>query len=220
MDTPIVALLQEIGIVVEDGTSTSLRDIGNAEWTKRVEGKHWWGVEGFGQPTTAISLEDGLLLYAMVLALKPKVCVEIGTHQGFSTCLIAAALKDNRQGKLHTFDIDSVVSDKAKLNAIRYQVAERVKFYTKEWEIVKVSPSIAPIDFFFDDSSHTADEVRIAIRTVAPFLSPDAHLAIHDGMLLDSVQEGIRQALPVLGNTEVINIGTCRGMTVIRRIEE
>ena len=218
MDTPIITLLQDLDVVVEDGTSEPLRQIGNGEWTKRVEGKQWRGVKGFGEPTTAAALEDGLLLYAMVLALKPKVCVEIGTHQGLSTCFIAAALKENERGRLYTFDINCVVSDKAKLNATHYNLAEQVEFHTLSNPFARIVPSLAPIDFYFDDGSHSAAEVVAMMLVVLPHLADDAHLMVHDSMLLDSVQEGIQQALPLLRDTEIVNIGTCRGMTVIRRI--
>src|SRR5690606_17909602 len=49
--------------------------------------------------------DDGLLLYSLCKAKRPKVVVEIGSHIGYSTICLGQALKDLGGGHLHAFDL-------------------------------------------------------------------------------------------------------------------
>jgi predicted O-methyltransferase YrrM len=44
------------------------------------------------------------LITGLVRGLKPKVCVEIGSARGYSSCHIGLALKENGKGKLYAID--------------------------------------------------------------------------------------------------------------------
>src|SRR3990167_7713533 len=50
------------------------------------------------------------LLFGLVRALRPRCCIETGTHKGRSARAIAAALASNNQGHLYTVDIFNYVS--------------------------------------------------------------------------------------------------------------
>ena len=54
-----------------------------------------------------VSSEVGRLLYTLVRARRPKVIVEFGTSFGLSTIHIAAALKDNGEGKLIATELNA-----------------------------------------------------------------------------------------------------------------
>jgi hypothetical protein len=47
----------------------------------------------------------GDLFYGLVRVLRPTVCVELGVLQGLSLLCAAAALRDNRQGRIEGFDL-------------------------------------------------------------------------------------------------------------------
>ena len=54
-------------------------------------------------------LQYAISLYNEVLKYKPKVCYEVGSSWGFTTCAIAKALQDiNEGGKLYSCDIDVI----------------------------------------------------------------------------------------------------------------
>ena len=44
------------------------------------------------------------MLYSFIRALKPQVCVEVGTYRGYAACYMAQALKENGFGKLYCID--------------------------------------------------------------------------------------------------------------------
>jgi len=66
----------------------------------------------FGGLRDGLAMDDGEaeVLYALVRAIKPNICLEIGTHRGFSTNYIIQALKDNGFGHLWTTDPFEYVS--------------------------------------------------------------------------------------------------------------
>ena len=44
------------------------------------------------------------ILYALIRAMKPEVCVEVGTYRGYAACYIAEALRKNGKGHLYCID--------------------------------------------------------------------------------------------------------------------
>lgn len=62
-------------------------------------------------------LEYGISLYNEVLKHKPKICYELGSSWGFTTCAIAKALHDiDEGGKLYSYEIDSARVKECKKN--------------------------------------------------------------------------------------------------------
>lgn len=52
----------------------------------------------------SIKKEDSSLLYNLVIQEKPKIVLQVGTFVGFSTLIIAEALRYNGDGKIFTVD--------------------------------------------------------------------------------------------------------------------
>ncbi len=52
--------------------------------------------------------DSAWILYGLVRALKPKICVEIGSPRGKSACFIGIALRENGAGKLYAIDPHSL----------------------------------------------------------------------------------------------------------------
>lgn len=85
-------------------------------------------------------LQYGIALYNEVIKHKPKVCYELGSSWGFTTCAISKALYDiNEGGKLYSYEIDE----------------HRVKECKKNLSLLNLDSicSIERKNIFFDDFS-------------------------------------------------------------------
>jgi hypothetical protein len=94
----------------------------------------------------AIHAIEGKLVYALVRALRPMVCIEVGTADGGSATHILAALAANGEGELISYDIDAGVGS-------RIPAALRDR-----WTLRVVDGRTADYpeyaDFIFEDASH------------------------------------------------------------------
>jgi predicted O-methyltransferase YrrM len=70
-------------------------------------------------PPLSISPDVGVLLYSLVRARRPRLIVEFGASHGVATIHLAAALKDNNDGRLVTSEIRA-----SKAEATRQNLAE------------------------------------------------------------------------------------------------
>lgn len=126
-----------------------------------------------GSDELAMSREEGEFLYSLVRCIKPSVCLEIGTHKGFSTQHIVEALKENDAGHLWTTD------------PFEYNAKDRFKFEDRKWvdflslkgEDVKLTQKI---NFAYVDGLHTIDDVVPEIKNLLPQLADDAIVLFHD----------------------------------------
>lgn len=120
-------------------------------------------------------MEEKLLLYSLVRATKPMICVETGTHKGLSALYIAHALEDNGMGILYTCD------------PYNYGQAENIAKFPSLAERTRVNfirgvdlPIPGKIDFFFCDGFHGKKDVEEEIEYFFPHLSDDALVVFHD----------------------------------------
>ena len=200
-------------LTYEDETVTRLSCIAREGWGERVAGKQWAGTHSFGEPTAAASLEDGLFLYSLVRAVKPKIAVEVGTHGGLTAAFIGAALEDNGLGVLHTVEAMAVWAGTAREKMLELGLQGRVIVHEGFGEEVLRGLG-EEVDFFFEDGDHRSKTIIAEVAAVS--FAPGAYLAFHDSMLLDEVRLGIDWAEKAL-DCERVSIATCRGMDVLRR---
>ena len=120
-------------------------------------------------------MEEKLLLYALVRATKPMVCVETGTHKGLSALYIAHALEDNGRGILYTCDPYNYGQQE---NISKFpELADRTRVcIMKGTEL----PIPGKIDFFFCDGFHGKKDVEEEIDYFFPHLSENALVVFHD----------------------------------------
>lgn len=133
----------------------------------------------------SIKKEDCSFLYHLIIQEKPKVVLQIGTFVGFSTLIIAEALKRNGAGKIYTVDPEiphreiSNPVDIARRGAKERGLDSHIEF-VKGWfscvpywddkkiplEVVghRLLPHIEPLDFVFIDGEHST------ISTMSDFL--------------------------------------------------
>lgn len=70
---------------------------------------HAWPNQGWG-----IELEVGDFLWGLVRALRPKLILESGTGIGISTRFLGAACKENRRGRVITFEPNDTMAERAR----------------------------------------------------------------------------------------------------------
>lgn len=176
--------------------------------------KEWRQVERFGGGM-AIELEVGEFLNALVRMTKPEVVVETGTHKGFSTLMIASAIKANGKGHLYTVDmIDHGVLKECE----RYGVAPFVTFTKSDSSamISKLAPRVKNIDFLWLDADHSTEAVIKELNAALPLLRKGTLVAFHD--IITDPREAkavveIRKRFPAW---EYINFITARGFALMR----
>jgi predicted O-methyltransferase YrrM len=73
--------------------------------------EEYWGIVDPASPynTGRLAYEEGIRLYALVRKLRPRVAVETGVCNGFSTAFLLLALERNGAGELHSIDLPEVV---------------------------------------------------------------------------------------------------------------
>lgn len=110
--------------------------------------------------------------YAMVRAIKPKLCVETGTDKGLGTCVIAAALMKNTAegfpGKVLGMDLNPDAG--FLLQAPYDQFGKLVPGDSH----VSIRSLEEKVDFFIHDSDHTPEHEEQEFELIAPKLSPHA----------------------------------------------
>jgi len=200
-------------LTYEDETVNRLSCIACEGWGERVADKQWAGTYSFGEPTAAASLEDGLFLYSLVRAVKPKIAVEVGTHGGLTAAFIGAALEDNGLGILHTVEVMAIWAKTAREKMLELGLQGRVIVHEGTGEEV-LGGLGEEVDFFFEDGNHRLQYIIAEVEAVS--FAPGAYLVFHDSMLLDAVKLGVDWAEKAL-DCERVSIATCRGMDVLRR---
>jgi predicted O-methyltransferase YrrM len=108
----------------------------------------------------------GLLYYSLLCSLpsikKDIIVIETGTNKGFSTIILAQALKDSTaEGFVNTVEIDSNITRIAESNIEKAGLRNYVKFNTEDSLsfLKKFSQSNDHINFAFLDSNHSCRHV-------------------------------------------------------------
>lgn len=131
---------------------------------------------------------DGKILYAIVRALKPAQCLELGTYHGCSATHIASALKQNGHGTLLCIDND--LGPAAFLQTKFPDIVKLLNFDLDHYQ-----PQATPtFDFVFEDGMHTADMVEKLYRRVLPAIKAGSVVISHDAghfLVGGDVREGI-----------------------------
>lgn len=100
-------------------------------------------------PAMSIHDSEGRVMYALVRALKPKQCVEIGVAEGCSSAHILSALNANGAGKLYSVDIET--------DGIGAKVPEYLR---ERWTLITGQDALTvklpkQADFILEDGPHT-----------------------------------------------------------------
>lgn len=174
----------------------------------------WSQVNRFGGGH-AVECEVGELLHSFVRATKPNVVVETGTHKGFSSLMIAAALKQNGSGRLYTIDLEDhgVNAELAK-----FGFGSIATFIKGDGKIVikELVSKVGAIDFLFLDADHSTESVLSEFEAGRAALRPGSYIAFHDS--LTDVREAAAVARIVQENPrwQHLHFTTARGFDIVR----
>ncbi len=151
---------------------------------------------------------ERVVLYALVVGLRPTRVLEIGTFQGGSTLVMTAALDDNGGGEIVCVDPDPRLAP---------ETSEAVKHRAKI--VAEASPDAlaeamkiagGSFEFALIDGDHSRAGVVRDIEATLPTLADEAHLLFHDahfGEVRDAIDDAITRHPGVLIDAGVISRG-------------
>jgi predicted O-methyltransferase YrrM len=133
------------------------------------------GIEGF------LHKAEALKLYEMGYYAQGDV-LELGTHKGLSTSILAHALHDHGAGRLVTVDIDAATNAIAKSNLSGLPGVGRVDFRVRDAKLVMddLKVGYCEFGFIFVDHWHGYDATYDAAVRVPRLLSPGGYVMFHD----------------------------------------
>lgn len=117
---------------------------------------------------------EKMLLHWLIRELKPKVVVETGTHKGLATLYMAAALKENGEGYITTYD---PFEWNQRGNFAKFPELNEVITYK---QLPGTSMSEEAIDFAFIDGYHGFKDAYDELKVLIPKLSKSAVIVLHD----------------------------------------
>ena len=123
------------------------------------------------------------ILQGLVLSMKPKVVVEIGTFRGYSSaCMARSGLELKRRSKVQPkfFTVDP--NKYGQRPAIKKFVGENsnVKCIFKRAQDVNVNEITLPIDILFIDGDHTYEATRDIYNKWVKWVRPGGIVVMHD----------------------------------------
>ncbi|MBI4552047.1 MAG: class I SAM-dependent methyltransferase [Candidatus Latescibacteria bacterium] len=144
----------------------------------------------YGNPTE-MSLDERLLLFALIRGHRPERALEIGTRQGGSAAIITCAMEDNGAGRLIGVDPNPDITVNPRVFHGRFHLIAR-----PSPEAVAEAREAAggPFDFVLIDGVHVYDQVTKDIEGCLPHLTDGAYLLLHDAFNY-GVREAIRAAI-------------------------
>lgn len=130
------------------------------------------GDEAFGP----VQRDEALMLFSVIRVLRPQIVVELGFYQGHSAFNFLQAM--DATAVLHSFDW----SDSAEAIAHREFGNYRNFIFHKKSQAEFSSADVEgkPVDFAFIDASHDLALNIETFKRLAPCLSPEGIIGIHD----------------------------------------
>ncbi len=154
------------------------------------------------------STEDEVieLVGSLVRAMKPRLCVEVGSHVGLSSFEIGRALERNGRGHLHCFE-----STPQAARAVRERTAG-LPVTVHPMTDLRFDPSELPgrVDFLFVDGD--LDNRGASMNHWRDSLSENHVVAVHDSLK----HWEVRQSIETAGFSERLDIVTPRGISLLR----
>jgi predicted O-methyltransferase YrrM len=125
-----------------------------------------------------LTMSERVLLYSLVVGLRPQKCIEIGTCRGGSALIIGAALDDVGGGRLWCVDQQPVIDA-----GHWQQIAHRATLIDKPSpDALGLAAAAAggKFNFAFIDGDHTTEGVIRDVKGLLRHLTDGAHLLFHD----------------------------------------
>jgi predicted O-methyltransferase YrrM len=140
------------------------------------------------------------LLYYTLLCSLPRsgrpVVVETGTNRGFSTIVLAQALRDaGTPSVVRTVDIDPEVVKLAEQNLARAGLSDLVRFSVQDslQFLAALRAEVDQIDFALLDGDHSAEHVLAEFELVRPLVARCGGKVYFDNTSAGGVAEALRR---------------------------
>jgi hypothetical protein len=129
---------------------------------------------------------SGQALYCLVRHLKPESIVEISTSSGYSTLFAGMALRENRKGRVDTFEWNPRAAAAAARNFRRWGVGSFVRIHVGDAKKNVLRETGRNASILFLDSLHTEAFARWFIERFVLPAPPDSLFHMHDIMPPDA----------------------------------
>lgn len=137
----------------------------------------------------SVEMEVGRFYYAFINLVGAKYVLETGTNRGYSTALIAAALKNkNKDGKLITFD--TVAHD----HLFNQKDFDNIIFINENSITCKLDIDIE-FDILVLDSDHTYHTIINELIRYEKYLRIGGYILMHDTLYYDGVGLAVEQLI-------------------------
>jgi len=174
-------------------------------------------MECISRASQGVHPEEAAILYGLVRAIQPKLVLETGTFEGYSTTQLARALYANGGGRLETVDIAEDTGFRVPEN-LRHVVTFRRGMHSREMVDI-LAAGHDRIDIFFHDSLHTYLNTLGELIAFSPLFNPGCVIVCHDAKM--DFKEGfgvgraIREYAEAIGLEFAVLDTTC-GVAVTR----
>jgi predicted O-methyltransferase YrrM len=155
------------------------------------------------------------LLYYTLLCSLPRsgrpVVVETGTNRGFSTIVLAQALRDaGTPSVVRTVDIDPEVVKLAEQNLARAGLSDLVRFSVQDslQFLAALRAEVDQIDFALLDGDHSAEHVLAEFELVRPLVARCGGKVYFDNTSAGGVAEALRRIRAAHGGN-LIEFANC-----------
>lgn len=136
----------------------------------------------------SIEREYGSLLMDLIEKKRPKVVIEIGTGQGYSTSWILKGLNKNNFGKVFTFDS---VNREPYVWEIEEIPSSRLRRFNCEFKNAgKLLPD--KIDFVFHDAGHWIEHVMSDLDPLFSKITVGGMVLVHDIVYSNDMGEKLK----------------------------
>lgn len=156
-----------------------------------------------------------LLYYAVLTHLNVRnrkvVILETGTNKGFSTIVLAQALRDSgRDGVVHTIELQTDLVTEAQQHVRQAGLSDLVQFHTGDSLVVlrRLMKTEPYVDFAFLDGCHLSRYVRREFMLLYPRLVPCRGKVYFDNVTSPEVSRAVRWIKLIYGGN-VIEFMNC-----------
>ncbi len=131
---------------------------------------------------SSVTLLCGIFLFKLVRALRPVLCLELGTCIGVSAAYQGAGLELNRRGKLLTVEKqrDLIVSAKKKFTRLKLNHRIATKLGNFNSTLADLAREKKAFDFVFIDGHHERDATISDFKSLQPILAKQAVIIFDD----------------------------------------
>lgn len=158
-----------------------------------------------------------LVLYSIIVGMKPDLVVEIGVRYGISTAAILLGLAENEKGKLCSIDINDSTWVRTRNHGWGVE---------KYWEFIQgYSQEVIwnrPIDILMIDGDHRYEMVKADFHNFAPCVRMGGIIILHDTLPTKDPVTSVDKFLPEIPRDtfELLTLPYSYGLTILRRLQD